>query len=126
MRTITLFLLAFFCMPMAFALDAATIKIRINGAIHDNRYFLCLPEIGCLSLLAAKKGKIYPVLHPIQMNSLFINNIRTFHVSLAGQPASCNVNVNIGQSVIISGNLSVDAKDQVHVNQLRCAVKKGK
>jgi hypothetical protein len=36
----------------AFAGSTANIHIRIAGAASDNTYFLCIPNVGCLSILA--------------------------------------------------------------------------
>lgn len=107
----------------AFADDAAAnIKIRINGAIHDNTYFLCLPDLGCLSIMAAKKGKIYPVYRNFDMNTIFITDTNDMQVYAQGLPKSCDVAVKTNQTITISGTLTVGADKRAHVQQLRCSV----
>ena len=61
--------------PVFAAAGSANIRIDIHGAKPDNTYFLCLPNVGCLSILAAQKGKIYPIFRPIHLNSLYVTDI---------------------------------------------------
>jgi hypothetical protein len=107
--------------PFALAEEVANIKIKIAGAVHDNSYFLCIPDIGCLSLLAAKNGKVFPIIRPIEMNTIFVVNERTAQEYNQGLPASCNVKVEPSHSITIYGTL--EARGQgVEVKGLRCVV----
>ena len=100
----------------------ANIKIKIAGAIHDNSYFLCIPDIGCLSILAAKKGKVYPVIRPIEMNTIFVKDAHTMRDHNQGLPASCNVTVQQNQSITIYGTLEASGTEKVVVKNLHCVV----
>lgn len=107
----------------AFAYDAANIKIKVSGAIHDNSYFLCLPDIGCLSIYAAKtKGKVYPVLHNIDMPHIYVTDVNNFSVYPQGLPESCKVKVKTNQTITIHGDLVKSTDGKVHINNLGCSV----
>jgi hypothetical protein len=109
-------------MQTAFADGAANIKIRLNGTAGDNRYFICLPNVGCLSVLAAERGKVYPIFQPITLGNIFILDASN-HYRLSPQAGtqSCNITVNTGQTVTISGNITKNGQI-VRVGQLHCAV----
>jgi hypothetical protein len=106
----------------AFADGAANIKIKIAGAIHDNSYFLCIPNIGCLSILAAKKGKAYPVLHAVEMNTIFVKDTHTMRDHNQGLPSSCNVTVKENLSITIYGTLEAKGTEKVQLKNLHCVV----
>ena len=105
-----------------YAADTANIKIKIAGAIHDNSYFLCVPDIGCLSILAAKKGKVYPMLNPVEMNTVFITDTRTMRVYNQGLPQSCNVTVQKNQTITIQGSLQTQPGGKVILKNLHCVI----
>lgn len=104
-----------------YADDTANIKIKINGAINDNRYFLCIPDVGCLSMLAAKKGKVFPMYRDVDMNTIFVTNITNNRLYNQGLPKSCQVKVATKQTITISGQLYT-GPDQVSIKQLKCSV----
>ncbi len=104
-----------------YADNTANIKIKINGAINDNRYFLCIPEVGCLSMLAAKKGKVFPFYRPVDMNTIFVTNVTNNRLYNQGLPKSCQVKVNTNQTITISGQFYA-GPDQVQLKQLKCVV----
>lgn len=124
MKKFLILLCALSYIQMGYAADTQTanIKIKISGALNDNRYFLCLPNIGCLSILAAQKGKVYPIFHSIQMDNFFVTNMNSFRVTPQGRPDSCNVTVNTNQTLTIYGKLIPGPDDTVHVDKLRCVV----
>jgi hypothetical protein len=104
------------------AADSANIRIKMSGAIHDNTYFLCIPNVGCLSIRHGQEGKTYPVMQQIEMDRMFVVNQDTRQLSPQGLPDSCKVTVKPQQTITISGQLTVGRADVVHVNQLRCSV----
>ena len=105
----------------AFADDAANIHINISGAARDNTYFLCIPNVGCLSILAANEGKIYPVFHPVEIDGLYVTNIdHNFKLSDEGLPSSCHITVQTNQTVTISGNIHTLANGNVLLSGLHC------
>ena len=107
----------------AYGDDFANVRIKISGAAKDNRYFLCLPNIGCLSILAATtKGKIYPVTHSFEMDNIFVTNMDDFRVHPQGLPTSCNVTVKTNQTITIYGKITQGQNDSILINQLHCSV----
>lgn len=123
MKKLLILLVSLSLLTSVHASDAAKIKINISGTTRDNTYFLCLPTVGCLSILAAKKGKVFPVMHPVQMSNIYVTNTKNFRVYAQGRPTSCNVTVDPKRTITISGKLSVNTKNNVvRVNQMRCSV----
>jgi len=116
------FLLSALCMgQFAYAANTANIKIRINGPITDNRYFLCIPDVGCLSMLAAKKGKVFPFYRTVEMNTLFVTNVLNNRLYNQGLPKSCQVKVDPNKTITISGTLYA-GQDQVKLSKISCSV----
>ena len=125
MKKFFVLLLTVGCMQLvqvANADPAANIKIKISGATKDNKYFLCIPSVGCLSILAAQKGKVYPVFRPVEMDNMFIANQYSFRVKAQGLPNSCNVTVNTNQTITIYGNLVSGPNNSMRVSNLRCSL----
>jgi hypothetical protein len=129
MKKFMIMLLALSCfqvmglMQPVYADDTAKIKIKISGAVRDNRYFLCLPNIGCLSILAATtKGRIYPIIHAIEMDNMFVADMNDSSIHRQGLPPSCNVTVKTNQTITIYGNITKGRNESIHVNRLRCSV----
>ncbi len=123
MKKLLIALMAVTCMQVAVADDAAKIKIRISGAAHDNRYFLCLPNVGCLSILAAARGKVYPIYRPVEISGLYVTDVNNnFRVTSQGLPNSCDVTVQPNQTITISGKISVIQNNTAMINGLHCSV----
>jgi len=108
--------------PAVYAAETANINIKISGAIHDNRYFMCMPDVGCLSILAAKKGKVFSMINPLPMNTIFITNTRTMRVYNQGLPKSCDTTVQPNKTITIYGNLVKQHHDKVVLQHLRCVI----
>jgi len=124
MKRVISLLMALAFIPAAMADNAANIKIKIAGAMHDNRYFLCLPNVGCLSVLAAEKGKVYPMYEPVQMSQIYMMDVNNnFKVFAQGLPASCHVTVQENQTMTISGQIVTGPKNSIIVNRLHCTVR---
>ena len=107
---------------MAFAGDSANIKVKLNGALKDNRYFLCMEGVGCLSVLAGDRGKVYPVYHSIVMDKIYIANMDDFSVHPQGLPSSCDKQIEPNQTVTITGTIVSGPNKSVHVTQLKCSI----
>lgn len=122
MKKFFIALLILFAMQFTYADDAANIKIRMTGAMNDNSYFLCLPNIGCLSILAGNKGKVYPVFHSFTLSNIYITNVDDrFRVSDQGLPASCNITVNTNQTLVVHGHIEKIANN-IYVRNLHCTI----
>jgi hypothetical protein len=123
MKKLIILVAAVLSMQTVYADNTANIKIKIAGASASNRYFLCLPDVGCLSIHAALKGKVYPVYESINMRNIYVMDTdQGYRVYTQGLPASCNKTVEENQTITISGRIVKSANDQVQVKQLRCTV----
>ena len=122
MKKLLIVLIALISMQTAFADDAAKIKIKISGAMGNNRYFLCMPNVGCLSMLAAQRGKVFPIFRPIDMNTFFVADVNNnFHLTPQRLPSSCNGTVKTNQTITISGNITANG-EKSEINGLHCSI----
>lgn len=125
MKKLLIVFIALVTAQVAFAANsnAANIKIKIRGATSDNRYFLCLPNVGCLSIYGAERGKVFPIYRPVQMGSMYVVDANhSFQMSAQGTPSSCNGTVNTNQTVTISGSIAPGSDGTTRINQLHCSV----
>lgn len=123
MKKLIIFLVALSGMQLAIAGQTANIKLKINGATGDNRYFLCLPNAGCLSVLNAQKGKGFPFYRPINMSSMFLADANNnFQLSPQNVPSSCTGTINTNQTMTISGRIVSGNNGTARVSQLRCVM----
>ncbi|OGT36928.1 MAG: hypothetical protein A3F11_09120 [Gammaproteobacteria bacterium RIFCSPHIGHO2_12_FULL_37_14] len=107
---------------LIYAADTANIKIKIASPMNDNRYFMCVRNVGCMSIRAAKEGKIFPVMHTIEMDNIYIVNLKNNQLYSQGLPSSCSIPVKPLQTVTISGKLSTGSNNSARIDQLRCAI----
>ncbi|HLB42863.1 MAG TPA: hypothetical protein VJN02_08470 [Gammaproteobacteria bacterium] len=121
-KMIVLSLLILSSIQLAYATDTANIKIKIAGPINDNRYFMCIRNVGCLSIRAAKHGKIFPVARSVEMDNIYLVNLKNNQLYSQGLPNSCNITIKPQQTVTISGKLSSGPNNSVRINQLNCAI----
>jgi hypothetical protein len=106
----------------AVAADQAQLKIKIANAIQENKYFLCLYGVGCLSIHAGNQGKVFAV-NPIDMNNIKkvgIANITSRALSLQPNDASCQIPLQANQSVTITGKLVVK-HNTPQIEHLHCS-----
>jgi hypothetical protein len=123
-RAISL-ILSLLCLQTAIAspADTANIRIKVTGAVSDNTYFLCLPNVGCLSILAAQKGKIYSIPGQLRVDGIFVTDVdHNFRVTPEGLPSSCDVTVQPSQTVTISGHINPGPNQSATISGLRCTV----
>lgn len=120
MKKLLVAILSLVLMTSAFA-DDAKLRMKISGPINNNRYFLCVTGIGCVSILAGDKGKIFP-LDPGTIQKIFTVDASNMSVHQQGLPASCNVNVNDNQTLTVSGTLVQQGNGHVQISNLHCSV----
>lgn len=127
LKTIITMAIVFVCMINVSAVfadeeDAANIKINIASPAKDNRYFFCMPNVGCLSIQAGNQGKVYPIYRAIEMPTMYVMNVENRQVYNQGLPASCQTTVETGHTVSIHGRLVVEKDGSLHVSGLGCSV----
>lgn len=129
MKTMTKLFLALclsISIPLAYAdsshPDTANINIRISGAQGDNRYFLCIPNVGCLSILAGEEGRTYPIIHDFKLYNLYLSDINGFRIYYEGLPSSCQGTIKQGSTVTISGHIAPGSGNKMMINGLSCSI----
>ena len=103
--------------------NQARLNIKINDSTPGNKHFLCLYGIGCLSIHAGNRGKVFPI-NPIDMNNIrkvAIADLQSRKLHLQLNDPSCQVDVHANQTVTVAGELVV--KNNVRqINHLHCLV----
>lgn len=105
-----------------YARGTANIDLKINDPKGDNRYFLCLPNIGCLSILQAEHGKIYPIIHSFKINNIYLENLHNSSLYYEGAPRSCQVKVNPNQTLNIYGTIDRGKNTARYIKNLSCRI----
>ena len=121
MRKLLFLILTLASVKMAYADASANIKIKISGAASNNRYFLCLPNVGCLSILGAQRGKIFSIYRTVEMSAIYVTDMNTHQLSPQGLPASCKGTVDPNQTLTITGRIAAIG-DKVRINGLHCRI----
>ena len=103
------------------SVNAANVSVKMTGPTHNNRYFLCLYDVGCMSMEKAAQQNKFSISSGTMKNLLKIAVTDTKTMQVYTQPIShsCQVEVDKNQTVNITGSLSVDG-DTVRINQLEC------
>lgn len=107
----------------AFAGDAAQLRIHVADPIKENKYFLCIYNVGCLSIRAAADGKIFP-LQPMNLGNVtkfVVTDVTTMRIYEQEAPKSCDAHVTDNQKVTISGDLVI-RNNVPHINNLSCSI----
>lgn len=105
----------------AFAFDSAKLRMKIAGPIKDNRYFLCVTGIGCISILNGNKGRSYP-LNPGTISNIYTVNAANLRLHPQPLPSSCNVDVKVNQTLYVHGKLVEGNNNRVYLAGLQCRV----
>ncbi len=101
--------------------DSAKLRMKINGPIKDNRYFLCVTNIGCVSIQSGNKGKVFPM-DLGNVNNIFTINATNMRINTQSLPGSCNVNLKANQTLTVKGTLIERPNRGVVVSHLKCSV----
>jgi hypothetical protein len=105
----------------AYAGEFAKLHMKISGPITNNRYFLCVSGIGCVSILNGNKGHDYP-LDPGEITKIFTVDAGNMSMHQQDLPASCNVSVTSDQTLVVTGKLVPSSDGHVVINNLHCSV----
>lgn len=123
MKKIVAVLITLLSLQTVYADDGIThIRINISGAKQDNSYFLCLSDIGCLSIKAGNAGKVYSIYNNVQLSGIAVLDIdKNFRVSVQPVPASCGTAIS-NKTITISGNLVSGLNQNTVINNLHCTI----
>lgn len=121
MKKIVLCVLGLMCIQSIFAADFAKLRIKIQGATSDNRYFLCVGTVGCVSIKAGDKGTLYPM-QAGNIDYIYTTSVAAMRVYPQSLPSSCNVEVKNDQTVTVTGRIVQRSNEDVHIEHLNCHV----
>jgi hypothetical protein len=108
---------------LAYAWESANVHFALTGAKRDNTYFLCLPNIGCLSVLVGDHGKVYRIDHPFKVTGIFLTDVDdNFRLNYEGLPASCKVTVKTNQTLTITGHITPEPNKGTYISDLHCSL----
>lgn len=102
--------------------NTPSLQIKISGETQNKNYFLCIANVGCLSLIAAKH-KIFPI-ESGRISYIFTANGKNYQMFPQSLPKSCDIVLNDNEILTISGELR-ENKKKVRINYLNCSIKKG-
>lgn len=114
------------CMMIApvMAADYAKLKLHISDPVKENKYFLCLYGIGCLSIRAGNHGKVYPIMPDTDIGNIrkiVVTDVSNMSMHLQPSAQSCNIVAAKNQHITISGQLVVK-NHTPYINNLHCTV----
>lgn len=119
MKKLLIGVLSLMIMGSAFA--DPMLRIKINGPIKDNRYFLCVSQGGCVSMLAASKGKMFPLNGGGGIHNIIIANLANKSMQPQRLPSSCNVTLDGDKTLTVFGTLVTNGQ-RAAISNLRCSV----
>jgi hypothetical protein len=120
MKKLLIAILSLVFLSSAYAEDAK-LRMKIAGPINNNRYFLCVSTVGCVSILNGNRGHQYP-LNPGDVTKIFTVDAGNMSYHQQPLPASCNVKVNDNQTMTVTGHLVANPNGKVQINNLHCSV----
>jgi len=120
MKKLLIAVLSLILINSAYASNPPSLRIKVAGSNQNNTYFLCVANIGCISLYAGSKGKAYPM-DPGHVNYIFTANAKNFRMYTQPLPTSCNVTLSNNQTLTVSGKL-VRGTNNVQIEHLNCSV----
>lgn len=121
MKKLLMVVLSLFLINSSYALESAKLRMKISGPIKDNRYFLCVTNVGCVSILNGNRGKAYP-LNTGSVNNIFTVNATNMRMYTQPLPSSCSVSLKGKETLTVTANLVEGPNKKVHLNNLRCTV----
>lgn len=122
MKRLMTLILSLLIANSAIAGNTPNLKIKVSGTTPRNSYFLCLSNVGCVSIYAAAHGKIYPI-DAGHVDYIFTTNARSLRMYTQSLPASCNITLSNDQTLTVSGKLIKTSNgNNVHIENLKCTV----
>lgn len=119
MKKLVLLLCGFLLIQCLYAEDLAKLRIKISGASSDNKYFLCVGNVGCVSILAGNQGKLYPMNNG-DISYVYTTNVTNMRLYPQKLPESCNISVKNNQTVTVTGHIVKSSNQQIYISNLNC------
>ena len=121
MKKLLMTLLSLMLLNSAYAYDSAKLRMKIAGPIDNNRYFLCVTNVGCMSILAGNKGKVFP-LNPGSVSNIVTVDMGNKRMQPQAMPKSCDISVKENQMMTVTAKLVKGANDKVVLSNLHCSI----
>lgn len=124
MKKLILILMSMMLVNIAHAGNPPTLRLKIAGSNKNNTYFLCVANLGCVSLYEGAEGKKYPM-DAGKVYYIFTANAKNFRMYTQPLPSSCKVNLSNNQTLVVSGKLVRGVNNgNAYIDNLACSVKK--
>lgn len=120
MKRFLFFLLGIIFIQPVHADDFAKLRMKISG-VSQNKYYLCLNTVGCVSIHAGNHGTVYPM-NAGSINYIIPVNAANLRLHQQTLPKSCEIDVKPNQTVTITGRLESKTKDQIYITHLKCTI----
>ncbi len=122
MKKLIFIFLSLTCINSGFAGNAPGLRVKITGTNQHNKYFLCVTNVGCVSIFSGNNGKKFP-LDAGQVNYIFVANASNLRMYTQTLPQSCKITVNKNQTLTISGHLikEINGKN-AYIKNLECSL----
>lgn len=120
MRKILAAILSLILIHPAYA-ESAKLRMKIAGPVQDNKYFLCVTNAGCINMNAGRHGKIVPIGNG-KINNIFTLDSSNLRMYTQALPDSCQMSVEEGQTMTVSGKLMKGANGRVAIQNLQCGI----
>lgn len=108
-----------FLPALSVAGDIAKLRIALEGLSHKQTDLLCISSRGCFSLGAAKSTEF--AIDAGEINGLYMASTTTLKMYPESLPASCNVTVKEGQTLVVSG-YGADSEKGIIISKLKCKI----
>lgn len=121
MKSLMMSLIMISLLSVANIAFADTAKLRMNISGNAKNTYLCINNLGCYKVGPESQGKAFPV-DLVNVEYLAMANVANNRLYKQVLPASCNVNVNANQTLVVSGHVTKSANDNMVIHGLNCSV----
>ena len=121
MKNLIIALISLVFFNTAYADGYAKIRMKLSGPVHNNKYFLCVTNAGCMSVYAAMQGKQFSI-DEGKINNIFTTDMTNRRMYTQPLPQSCDITVKENQTLVISGKIVAHGTDKVSISHLMCSV----
>lgn len=120
MKKLIIAVLSLMMITTVFA-DEAKLRMKISGPVNNNRYFLCVSNVGCVSIFSGNKGKVYP-LDTGEISNIYTVDGSNLSMHTQTLPSSCNVTVKDNQTLTVKGTLVKGTNGKVVISNMHCSI----
>ncbi len=103
-------------------LAGSSLRMKIDGPVNNNRYFLYVTHVGAVSILNGNAGRAYPIVEQGNIQTIMVVDASNMSMHPQRLPASCNISVDGNQTVTVRGTLVQGANGNAQISNMRCSV----